>query len=740
MPTFRHWLLATLGGGMACVSMASPAFAYCWTNGAPGIVDQLQREVERDPASALRRADLELARLQDGKLDPALGGWMYAIKAAASYQLNGSDAVAAAATKGLQLIGNRPGGPARDLQLALLNSAVTPEMMQRSIAQFDAAEHATTNSAGRICIMIFRGLNRADLLQVQDAVVDLTTAYVQSKADPMLHAYSAAALASALSRRDLSDVLTPLLDEAMAEYKREGLIYDVLTTYVRIGLALSFDGQALAARRNFESLLRDPHVHLISDDILAIVHGHICRSYLATNELDRAEQACQAAERLLPETRGPSWRLIYASRADLALRRGKPRETLALLDKAEQWTLATPAPQEFDLRARAFAALGEPAKAIALFKRYVAAMQDQDRADRQFLANAWRARVIALQKEGERLQLQQNLAIAQERGQAQRKLITLISLASLAIIALLLVILLISRRARAQTLRLTNEIQQQARDKIRMIAHISHEIRSPLGSMTLLARALQTTSPTSPDAKQLIARLDQSGERIARLLTDMMDYYRLEVSQLALQPTEVVLAQLLDDVLAAHRGHAAQKGIDLAVSIAAETPQTIFTDSQRLFQILDNLVANAIRFTDHGSVTLHADWKATVQRIELRVEDTGIGIPPEQLKRLFLDFQQGHSDEHRRGGNGLGLAISRAIAAALGGELSLSSHPTGGVTATVLLPARYVPRVTAVPSQPRQRQNGQKREPVHAAGNGPEATLAQQGLDQDNAEPATLST
>lgn len=119
-------------------------------------------------------------------------------------------------------------------------------------------------------------------MQVQGALLDLTSAYVQSEGLPSaqapLRAFSATALASVFSRRGLLDIASPLFDEALAAYKGEGFTFDVLTTYIRQSLAKSADGQAAGAIRDFRSLLSSPRIDLISEDILAVVQANLCQA------------------------------------------------------------------------------------------------------------------------------------------------------------------------------------------------------------------------------------------------------------------------------------------------------------------------------------------------------------------------------------------------------------------------------------------------------------------------------
>ncbi len=280
------------------------------------------------------------------------------------------------------------------------------------------------------------------------------------------------------------------------------------------------------------------------------------------------------------------------------------------------------------------------------------------------------------------------LSIEQERRQAVRKRSIIVVLAAIAIIVLLLVILLLMWRSRERTRRYSEEIGRQAEEKVKILAHVSHEIRSPLSSIILLTHALGRQPGASVEDQEMLSRMSRSGERVIRLLEDMLTYSRLEAGHVDAKPVEVVIRVLLEDVVATNASVAAARGLSLTLDMAACVPDTILCDGDRLHQVLNNLMANAVRFTDVGHVALRVTRPAPGHHLRFVVEDTGVGIPPDQVGALFEEYRQVHSPHHDRGGTGLGLVISRRIAEAMGGRLTLRPRPSGGSIATLLLPLR----------------------------------------------------
>lgn len=259
------------------------------------------------------------------------------------------------------------------------------------------------------------------------------------------------------------------------------------------------------------------------------------------------------------------------------------------------------------------------------------------------------------------------------------------------------------------------QAQQANRAKSRFLANMSHELRTPLNSLLLLARHLADNAQGNLTAQQVeFANLIAlSGNDLLDLVTDLLDFARIDNGRLELRAERLLFPDLIDAVKRIHQHVAQQKGLAFNVEIGAAVPATMVTDPLRLQQILRNLVANAIKFTQSGSVSLavrvaesgwpetHPVLSQTSTVLAFDVIDTGIGIAPEKMEGIFDAFMQADSGTARRyGGAGLGLTICRQLADLLGGEITVESRLGEGSTFTLWLPLNYLAPTTATVEQP----------------------------------------
>jgi CheY-like chemotaxis protein len=194
-----------------------------------------------------------------------------------------------------------------------------------------------------------------------------------------------------------------------------------------------------------------------------------------------------------------------------------------------------------------------------------------------------------------------------------------------------------------------------------------------------LTRVLLLDDSLAPSQREQLELVQRSGELMVALINDLLDLSRDEAGRLELAPVAVALPELLADVAGLFRASALEKGLALEVPPSATLPALVLVDPLRLKQVLVNLVGNAVKFTERGRVALEAT--ATPERLTFTVRDTGPGIDPQLLPRLFGAFEQADASTTRRhGGSGLGLALSQALVVRLGGVLEVESRPGVGST------------------------------------------------------------
>jgi CheY-like chemotaxis protein len=245
---------------------------------------------------------------------------------------------------------------------------------------------------------------------------------------------------------------------------------------------------------------------------------------------------------------------------------------------------------------------------------------------------------------------------------------------------------------------------------------MSHELRTPLNSLLILAKLLADNAEGNLTPKQVeFARsVRDAGHDLLNLISDILDLSKVEAGKLDVAMAPVRIADLADDLSQTFRPIADQQALTYTLILADDVPEHITTDGHRVQQILKNLLSNAFKFTEQGSVTLRIDrapqgnrffnsaLETTPEVLAFSVVDTGIGIDSDKLLVIFEAFQQAEGTTNRKyGGTGLGLSISREIARLLGGEIQVESEPGKGSTFTLYLPAlgtglEHAPRTVTV--------------------------------------------
>ena len=246
-----------------------------------------------------------------------------------------------------------------------------------------------------------------------------------------------------------------------------------------------------------------------------------------------------------------------------------------------------------------------------------------------------------------------------------------------------------------QNARLFSEIEEKGRQlelasrhKSQFLANMSHELRTPLNSVLGFTEMMVDGlyGPLPEKAKSALVKVQANGKHLLGLINDVLDLSKIEAGQLTLSLDDYSLGQLVSSVVTNTEPLARAKGLKLTASVPPALPIGR-GDERRLTQVIINLVGNAIKFTDAGSVEIVG--RSVDGFFEIDVHDTGAGIAPEDQKRIFEEFQQiDDSSTRKKGGTGLGLAISRRIVEMHGGTLTVRSEVGEGSTFTMRVPVR----------------------------------------------------
>lgn len=228
------------------------------------------------------------------------------------------------------------------------------------------------------------------------------------------------------------------------------------------------------------------------------------------------------------------------------------------------------------------------------------------------------------------------------------------------------------------------------RRKDEFLANMSHEIRTPMNAVIGLSHILSLSKPLSERQRECISTLQVSAQSLLGLINDLLDITKIESSNMQLEKHVFSLRALLDDVITINTVRADEKEISLTCHYDSSLPEVFLGDSNRLKQVLMNLISNAIKFTDQGLVAIKASANAIegdICQVEIKISDSGIGIPADKRESIFSKFSQADSSITRKyGGTGLGLPIAKTLVELMGGTISLDSDIGKGSTFIIRLP------------------------------------------------------
>ncbi len=263
------------------------------------------------------------------------------------------------------------------------------------------------------------------------------------------------------------------------------------------------------------------------------------------------------------------------------------------------------------------------------------------------------------------------------------------------------------QQAKEAAVREAARSEEASQAKSRFLANMSHELRTPLNAILGFAQLMSRGSNLSPEQQENLVIIHRNGEHLLTLINQVLDLSKIEAGRMTLNQKTFALDRLLDDLKNLFSLKADRKGLQLGFECAPDVPQYIRTDEVKLRQVLINLLNNAIKFTQRGSVTLRVSPGSRDSEIGNRaserdflsfeVEDTGVGMAPDEVDRLFEAFVQTASGQQAQEGTGLGLALSRQFIRLMGGELSVSSKVSQGTT--------FIFDIKIVVAEGRERKN-----------------------------------
>ena len=236
---------------------------------------------------------------------------------------------------------------------------------------------------------------------------------------------------------------------------------------------------------------------------------------------------------------------------------------------------------------------------------------------------------------------------------------------------------------------LAEEALTAAKSKSDFLANVSHEIRTPMNTILGFTEILAGQN-LSAKQQEYVSRIRLSSTSLLKLISNILDLSRLETGQLKLNPSPFIPMQILENLIILHSPQAAEKDIEFFLNIPKQLPELLIADSERLTQLLTNLVGNAFKFTDEGFVEITCQpvtFDDSKSAFQFSVKDTGIGIQRNQFEVIFNMFNQADNSETRKySGIGMGLSISRSIAHLMRGKIDVQSEPNRGSTFTLTLP------------------------------------------------------
>jgi signal transduction histidine kinase/CheY-like chemotaxis protein len=268
------------------------------------------------------------------------------------------------------------------------------------------------------------------------------------------------------------------------------------------------------------------------------------------------------------------------------------------------------------------------------------------------------------------------------------------------------------KTSEAAILDASREAQEANRSKSSFLANMSHEIRTPMNGILGMLQLMQTTLQTA-EQQEYAESISTSADHLLNIINDILDLSKIEAGHVHLENREFELRKQLSSIGTIYGNMSREKNLDFVLDVAPDVPEFACAASDRIWQVLNNLLGNAVKFTQEGRIKLRAsasNFSEGMFRLRVEVEDSGIGIPHDRQERIFEPFTQADSSTTRRfGGTGLGLTICRQLITAMDGEIFVRSLQEVGSTFGFEIPLSYSLQFTPPPTRPRMTTLRAKR-------------------------------
>ncbi len=333
--------------------------------------------------------------------------------------------------------------------------------------------------------------------------------------------------------------------------------------------------------------------------------------------------------------------------------------------------------------------LGQSTKALASLEALVEATARLDSQQGRSRLQYLNAQLSLQQKNFEIAELKSSQASSNEIRNRDRITLAVVCGAALILLVLAISLYFTLRKSRVLAAELVVREQEAIRAadvKSQFLANMGHEIRTPLNALLGMTQVLRR-KPLDPEVQNSISIMSEFGQMLLAIVNDVLDLSKMDAGKMRIAVSRTSVQSLLKELSNAWEPKIQEKGLTLEIASPGAIP-AVLIDPMRVRQCLNNLVSNAVKFTDDGKVSVRTYYDDAVQTLTFEVEDTGVGIPPEHIDKLFEAFEQEDDSTVRRfGGTGLGLSIVRTLTELMGGAVRLDSEPGKGTTAILTLSA-----------------------------------------------------